>query len=135
MFRLVLSPGSKSDLTDLKQTSPDVAAMAIVVLQEIQADQKLLDTLTIHAFEDVLPISEAKYDVKHWWTYYKKGLNLWRLKIVDIDKFLFGYRIIYGYSQSEQKYYVLGILSRNFDYDPNHPTTKRILREYEDLCI
>jgi hypothetical protein len=43
------------------------------------------------------------------------------------------YRVIYALKRGTGDHYVLAIVSRDFDYDPNHPTTRRILQAYADL--
>jgi len=132
MFALNISPGAKIDIVKLKSLDEGAAALLLVILQEIKGDQEVLDSLTIHDLIDVLPIAELDYEVKHWWEHYRKGKNLWRLRILEDS--LTSYRIVYGYSPTEHAYYVLGIVDRDFNYDSNHPISKRILAEYEDLC-
>ncbi|MFD3301949.1 hypothetical protein [Aquipseudomonas alcaligenes] len=134
MFRLSLSPGSKSDIRSLKARDPDAAALLLAGLQEIQGNQELLDSLTIRDFDDVLPELNVSYDVKQWWQYWKRGRNLWRLRLMDDERLLSGYRVIYAFIPRETHYLVLGVVPRSFNYDPNHTITKRIIGEYDDLC-
>lgn len=132
MYALHLSEGTKSDIIEIKGVDPEAAALALVVLQEIKGDQDVLDSMTIHDYQDVLSGSGASYEVKHWWEQFKKGKNLWRLRV--LESALLRYRIVYGYSQSEHSYYVLGLVKRDFNYESSHPISRRILGEYEELC-
>jgi hypothetical protein len=134
MFTLSLAPGAQADLRRLATTDGPAAAMIVAVLQEIQGDPSLLDALTIHDFEDVFPETEHDFNVKHWWEHYRKGRNLWRLKVIDSKRSLLRYRVIYGYAMREQAYYVLGIVHRDHCYVTSHPDTQRILREYFEYC-
>lgn len=134
MFALSYSPGAQDDIRQLKRANPDAAALVLATIQEIRGDQNLLDSLTIHEFEERLSKLDVTYTVKHWWEHFRKGRDLWRLRVIDDDNLLTDFRIIYGYSISESKYYILGVVPRSFNYDSNHPQTKRILGEYEDLC-
>jgi hypothetical protein len=43
------------------------------------------------------------------------------------------YRILYTCLQDRQIYYVLGIVHRDFDYDSNHPFSRRISDDYDAL--
>lgn len=135
MFALAYSPGAQDDVRRLKQTDPDAAALVLATIREIRDDQNLLDSLTIHDFDDVIPKLGVGYNVKKWTEHYKKNKNLWRLRIMDEENLLRGYRIIYAYSITDSKYYILGVVERSFGYDRNHPKTIRILGEYADLCI
>lgn len=134
MFQFSVTPGAKTDIRGLASSDRDAAALVVVTFQELQGNQVLLDTLTIHDHDDVLPLSGHPYNVKHVWEQYKKGKNLWRLKVMDSDKTLQPYRVIYGYSTGEQKYYVLGVVPRGHSYDSSHPTFRRILEEYSEYC-
>lgn len=60
-------------------------------------------------------------------------MDLWRLKIWDLEKGRFNYRIIYAYQISNHCFHMLAVVHRDFNYEPNHPITKRILNDYSEL--
>ncbi|MFK4075184.1 hypothetical protein ACI2KX_15870 [Ectopseudomonas khazarica] len=134
MFALSYSPGAQEDVRQLKSIDPNAAALVLATVQEIRGDQNLLDSLTIHEFEDRISKLDLTYNVKHWWEHFKRGRDLWRLRVIDDENLLTDYRIIYAYCIPESKYYILGVVPRSFNYDSNHTQTKRILAEYEELC-
>lgn len=134
MFALSYSPGAQDDIRQLKQKDAEAAALVLATVREIRDDQSLLDSLTIHDFEDLIPNLGVGYSVKKWWEHYRQNKNLWRLRVMDEKHILRGYRIIYAYSITDGKYYILGVVERSFGYDRNHPKTIRILGEYSELC-
>lgn len=134
MFALYLSDGIKTDIRNILALDPDAGSDILVVLQELESgNQALLDSLTDHEYSGQFPSTGLAYNVKHWWEHFRKGKNLWRLRILNSST-LHAYRIVYGYSQTEQAYYILGAVSRDFNYDPNHSISRRMLAEYENLC-
>ncbi len=118
------------DLEDLSATDPKVAARLHQLLEAVQADRNLLDLLTVHDFgADQREI----FHVSRWQEYWRDDKDLWRLKLWELEHQGHPYRIIYALKRGTGNYFVLGILHRDFNYDPNHPATQRILRAYGDL--
>ena len=64
---------------------------------------------------------------------WRKGRDLWRLKMWDLEKKGLRYRIIHAFIPSKQHYHVLAIAPREFDYDADHPISQRILHAYQAL--
>ena len=133
MFTLQISPGASSDIVELKKNSPNEAASIIAILQEIKGNQRLLDLLLVHELEEQLS-SGLDFNVSHWWEQYRVGKDLWRIRIITDNRILSSHRIVYGYVRGQQEYVVLGVVHRSFNYDAQHPISKRILAEYSEYC-
>jgi len=101
----------------------------LVTLQEIKADERLVDSLTIHRFGKA---GGEKIGVTKWLAHWYAGRALWSLKIWELENMGIRYRVIYYFAPLET-FYVLGIVPRSFDYDDDHPLTKRILAAYDAL--
>ena len=104
-----------------------VAAKIDVFLQELEDDQDLLNSLTDHDFG-----ARRKHamHVSKWLEYWKKGADIWRVKLWALENIGLQYRIVYAYEPSVQKYHILAIVERDWDYDESHPITLRILAAY-----
>lgn len=127
MFKLALHPSAKDiDIAGLWATEPIVAAKIVAMLELIRDDQSLLSSLTDNDFGRD---QTAEIHVSKWQAFWTKNIDLWRFKIWDLEKVGLQYRVIYFYHVREHCYYVLAIVHRDFNYDPQHPITKRILRD------
>lgn len=129
MYSLEIHEDAENDLEDLKKSHPDVAVNILVHLQEIKNDQELLDSLTVYNFG---ADRTAKYHVVKWWSFWKQGIDLWRLKIWELEDIGSQYRIVYAYMRGQREYAVLGIAHRDWDYDEDHEFTKRVIDAYND---
>jgi hypothetical protein len=78
MYTLTLHEDAENDLEILKQSNPVVAAEIIVLLQEIENDQYLLESLTIYNFG---ANRSAKFHIVSFWEHWKNGIDLWRIKV------------------------------------------------------
>lgn len=130
MYELFLHDDAERDLEDLWRTDPTAAAEIQVLLEQIQADQYLLESLTIHDFGSA---HRDRFHVSKWVSQWKQRRDLWRLKLWSLEDQGIRYRIVYAYIPGTRKYYVLGIVHRTFNYDESSPYTKRILDAYRDL--
>lgn len=118
------------DLDDLAKSQPKLAGRLAVLLAEIGADASFIDVLTVHGFGSD---EREPFDVSKWKDYWKKGKDLWRLKFWELEHQGLPYRVVYALKRGAGDYHVLAIVSRDFNYDPNHPITRRILQAYDDL--
>ena len=130
MFRLFVHDDGESDLEKLWDEAPEAAARIGVLLQELEGNQDLLDRLTQHDFGNY---RTAEFHVSKWLNQWNKGKDLWRLKVWDLEDKGLQYRVVYAFLPSRSQYHVLGIVSRDFDYDPNHELSRRIIAAYENL--
>ena len=100
------------------------------LLQELSADETLLEMLKAHDFGSD---KRAGFQVSRWQEHWRGGKDLWRLKFWELEDQGIPYRVIYALKRGTGNHYVLAIVSRDFNYDPEHPITQRILRAYDDL--
>ena len=59
----------------------------------------------------------------------------WRLKLLWVGNETAKYWVVYAFHPGEFRYYVLGILHRDFDYDLKHSRSKKIFAAYDALDI
>jgi len=128
--RLLFHRDAEADLAQLAQSEPQLAARLYVLLKEVQADRELLDMLTSHDFgADGGELFHASRWQQHW----HQDKDIWRLKFWELENQGISYRVIYSLKRGTGDHHVLAVAHRSFNYDPNHPTTQRILRAYEEL--
>lgn len=130
MYSLVVHADAKADLEEIWEAAPRAAARINVVLEEIESNQGLLDSLTD---QDFGAYGLKEFHVSKISMFWHTGLDLWRFKIWDLEEQKLRYRVVYAYESRRQRYYVLGILPRATSYDINDKRVQRILKAYEDL--
>lgn len=130
LFRLFVHDDADGDLEALWKSEPDAAARIAVLLEELAGNQDLLDRLTQHNFG-----VHGHHDIhiSKWQEQWRKGNDLWRFKVWDLEDKGLRYRIVYAFLPQKRHYHVLAIAPRSFNYDASHPLTKRILCAYQDL--
>lgn len=132
-YSLALHADARNDLRALLQQQVPDAGRIAAVLEEIKNDQRLLDRLTEHRAgerDTALP-----FTVSRWEEQWQQRRNLWRLKI-RADEWHFSiYRVVYAFDPRCHRYYVLGVVHRDFDYNQNDSRTQRILAAYETLDL
>lgn len=130
MYRLFVHDDAKADLEQLWASEPAAAARIAVLLQELADDQDLLDRLTQH---DYGSSQTAQFHVSRWQEHWRKGKDLWRLKVWDLEDKGLRYRVVYNFVPGKRQYHILAIAPRTFNYDARHPITQRLLRALADL--
>ncbi len=130
MPRLLFHSDAEQDLDDLAASQPKLAARLVVLLAEVAADAELMSMLTAHGFGSD---EREPFDVSRWQAHWRQGKDLWRLKFWELEHQGLPYRVIYALKRGTGDHYVLAVVSRDFNYDLNHPTTRRILQAYADL--
>jgi hypothetical protein len=131
VYSLAVHDDAEEDLEHIWERDPQAAARISVLLEELEGgDQDLLDALTVH---DYGAYRSEDFHVSKISKFWSKGIDLWRLKIWELEEQKLRYRIIYAYEAGKRRYYVLGILPREHSYDSNDQRVRRILQAYEDL--
>lgn len=121
---------AKADLLEILRADPVAGGRIAAVLEEFESDPGLLEILTDH---DHCAYESADVHISKWLEQWNKGRDLWRMKIWALEHRNQRYRIIYAYVIRTRRYYVLAVANRDFDYDDDHPISRRILAAYEDL--
>jgi mRNA-degrading endonuclease RelE of RelBE toxin-antitoxin system len=131
-YSLKVHKDATADIEKLWESAPQAAAAIVALLEQAESDQRLLESLTIKDFgvDRTEPIH-----VDWWWTQYKEGRNLWRVKIWNLESRRLNYRIVYALDPRSTRYYVLGVLPRDFNYDQSNPRARRLLAAYDELGI
>ncbi|MHB8409001.1 MAG: hypothetical protein ACYDHY_13065 [Acidiferrobacterales bacterium] len=130
MNALFIHDDAAADLEALWQREPYAAGQIVALLEELEGNHDLLDRLTQHKFG---ASHTSEFHVSKWQEQWRKGRDLWRLKLWDLEDKGLRYRIIYAFMPKRQHYHVLAIAPREFNYDSQHPLTQRILRAYKEL--
>ncbi len=132
MYKIVLHDDAKADLLAIYRVDTTAGARIAAVLQEIEGNQELLDSLTQHNYGRD---HTALFNVSKWFELWKKQKDIWRIKIWDLEDKGLRYRIVYAYIRGKREYRVLAITPRNeINYDDlKNPLSQRIQRAYEEL--
>ena len=130
MYYLFIHDDAKADLLAIREMDKPTAARFLVLLQELRNSQDLMDRLTQH---DYGAYGTEDFHVTKWFEQWNKGNDLWRLKYWELEHGEQRYRVVYAFIPSLHHYHVLGVVPREFNYEPNHDLTKRILDAYKDL--
>ncbi|MEE4384012.1 MAG: hypothetical protein V2J02_18585 [Pseudomonadales bacterium] len=119
-------------MVEIAQDDPMAAACLATIVEQLEADQDLLDRLTQQSYGHG---PRDLFDVSRWQRLWKRPheKDLWRLKSFQTE--VRSYRIIYAFSPTSMEYCILAFVYRpDFDYDdPAHPITERVLAAYELL--
>lgn len=129
MYKLAVHTSAASDIEALanQPATRPVAAKMLELARELRANPRLLANLLDHGY------STQEIDVSKFQMFWRQGKDLWRLKLWDLEDAGLRYRIIYAYDKSSQRFHILAVVHRDFDYEPAHPVTQRILADYAQL--
>ncbi|ENO90434.1 hypothetical protein [Thauera linaloolentis] len=131
-YSLSVHKCAEEDLDALYELDEDGAAAIDVFLEEASSSQEILDRFTIQDYRSYS--TDFDYDIKRWKQLWG-NFALWRARLFDVPNVAANHRIIYALHPIERRYYVLGIVPRDFDYDSDHPLSKRIIRTYGELDL
>jgi hypothetical protein len=131
LVALFVHDDAKTDLLALRKSEPRAAGRILALLEQLEGDFDLLDRLTQHDFG---AYGSADFHVSKWQEQWRKGRDLWRLKVWDLEDKGLRHRIVYAFIPSKKHYHVLAITPRrDFNYEECDPITQRILRTYQEL--
>ena len=130
MLHLFIHRDAVADLVALRAVDGRSAARILALLETLKDDPDLLDRLTQHEYGRG---RVAEIHVSRWIEQWNKGRNLWRLKIWDLEGKGVRQRIVYAFEPTTGKHHVLGVVPREFNYDSDHPLSRRIFAAYDDL--
>lgn len=132
IYSLVLHGDAEADLDLIFEKDEDACADIEVFLEEAKTNQDTLDCLTRKGY---VQYGDCPFDITEWEATKRQKYNLWRLKFLWIQSNAAKYRIVYAFHPGEYRYYVLGILHRDFDYDLKQPRSQQIIAAYDALDI
>lgn len=131
-YSLALHGDAEADLNRIYEEDEDVGADIEVFLEEAKNNQETLDNLTRKGY---VQYGECPFDVTEWEQAKRSKYILWRIRLLWLTGSAAKYRIVYAFHPIEYRYYVLGIVERNFNYDLQHERSKQILAAYSALNI
>jgi hypothetical protein len=123
---------ARADLDAIWDSDPDAAARLLALLQEAKTNKTLLDSFSC---QDFGASGFESYHVTQWFEQQRQGRNLWRLKVWELEAAEPRYRVIYAFHPLKHIYYVLGIFTRDFNYEQTDARTQRVLAVYDRLAI
>lgn len=131
MRALELMPAARSDVDRYERHHRRAMARILVRLEEIAADQSLLSKLLTTGYggdrwTDVFYVGE-------WVEQQRLGRDLRYLKVWEIENAGERFRVVYAHNPLTDIVHILAIAPREFDYDPNHEFTKRVVADYHKL--
>jgi len=131
-YSLVLHEDAEGDLDRIYEVDEDAAADIEVFLEEAKNNQETLENLTRNGYVHYV---DWQYDVKELVEAKRAKYNLWRVRLLWLEGAASDYRIVYAFHPVQFRYYVLGIIERDLDYDKNHERIKQIFAAYDALDL
>lgn len=131
MRTLEIMAAAKGDVHRYQRHHRRAMARILVRLQEISADPSLLSRLMTPGYggdrwNDVFYVGD-------WAEQRRFGRDLRYLKVWEIENAGEKFRVVYARNPRTDIIHVLGIAPREFDYDPDHEFTKRVVADYDKL--
>lgn len=133
MTSLAIHRDAADDLQSIKARG-DLADFGAILafLQQAKSEPALLATLAEDWFgED----GAADYTVRKVVSLHQRGKRLWRVKVLTLKGMAAAYRVLYAFDATRQRFYVLGIPSRDIAYDLSHPRIQQLITVYDSLGL
>lgn len=129
-FSIQLHPDAQVDINGLLRTHYLEATRILATIQQCKADRSLFDKLSSVQYAS----DEDRIDIHRWERLHKLGVEVWRFKVLDLERDGKRYRIFYAYSD-KLTVWILAIQPRDkVDYDdPDHSFAHRIERAVASL--
>jgi hypothetical protein len=131
-YSLALHNDAEADLDRIYEEDEDVGADIEAFLEEAKNNQVTLDNFTRRKYVEY---GEWPFSVDEWQEAKQSKYNLWRVRLLWLTGSAAKYRIVYAFHPVEFRYYILGIVNRDFKYDLQHERSKQILVAYDALNI
>ncbi len=134
-MKLAIHPSARADLRRLLQIDVNVVSKLLALIREIESDPGLIDRLNIE--NERIEVGEFDINVMGIVSLQRKNEDIFRLKLWDTEGLL-PYRIIHGNLPAGQRrrqaeIIILAVTHRDeYNYEPDHPTTKRIRADFHD---
>lgn len=131
-YSIALHDDAIDDINKIYSIDEDAAADIEVFLEEAKLNQKTLDSLTVNNYVNY---EDPPFNVKELIELKRQKFIVWRVRLLWLDSNARNYRIIYAFNPTEMRYYVLGVVPREFNYDIKNEITKRIIAAYDKLGL
>jgi hypothetical protein len=134
VLKLIIHPDAEADMVALRVSDLGSWAVLTVYLEELQGDPDELDRLSQHGYNFEGGHWTQNVDVKLFVEQQREGRNLWRLKLWELEREGYRYRLLYAFLPRRQEYVLLAVVDRNtFNYESSHPVTQRVVEAYRNL--
>lgn len=130
-YSITLHDDAIDDLDGIYEVDEDAAADIETFIEEAKLNQGTLECLSINGY---IKYGDNPFNVREWLEAKRERYNLWGVRLLWLES-ASDYRIVYAFHPLEYRYYILGVVAREFDYALNHPTSKRITAAYDALDI
>lgn len=142
MYRLIVHDDATADLRRMMMEDRDAAIRMGRFIQQLQADQELLDRLTQTTYggrPNAPRPPSALFNVGMWRAAQDAGYNLWRLRGYFAEGL--PYRLIYAFTPPGL-YVLLAVVEKaaygadgdaRFNYELSHPVAERVMRALDHL--
>ena len=128
MPRVLLHRDATHDISQLRRRQPGAVARLVAVLAEIAAAPELVDRLTQADFG---VHGTGPFHVGRSVGQQRRGRNLWRLKVWDLEQIGIRYRVVYAFEAATGDIYILGVTPRgHFNYTDD-AFTRRVTACYD----
>jgi hypothetical protein len=124
-------PAAQSDVDRYKRNHRRAMARILTRLEEISVDPSLLSKLLTPGYGGDRWVDV--FYVGDWAEQRRLGRDLRYLKVWEIENRGEKFRVIYAHNPRTDIVHILGIAPREFDYDPDHEFTKRVVADYDKL--
>jgi hypothetical protein len=124
-------PAARGDIDRYRRDHRRAMARIVTRLHEIAANPELLERLLVPGtggdrWTDV-------FYVDKWVEQWNTGRQLRYLKVWEIENSGDKFRVVYAHNPVTDIVHVLGVAPRDFNYDQEHPFTKRVVSDYDKL--
>lgn len=142
MYELIIHDDATADLRGILATDRPAGLRLAKLLQQLKADQDLLDRLTQNNYggrPSAPRPKQAFFNTGMWLAAQDQKMNLWRLRPFEFE--VLDYRFIYAFF-APGTYIVLAIVEKaqhgdssdeRFDYELSHPISIRIQNAYRRI--
>ena len=122
-MKLTILDEALEDLNDIALRSADDKYFILSILEDIENDPRAAARLLD---EGAWPIGSDLVDVMPFRFFFRKGYDVWRMKIYELGEDLLPYRLIYAYDYRLREIYILAVMHRRVDYQNDPKFTARI---------
>lgn len=132
MTSLFVSPDADDELEALAATEVQTVALIDALLESVADNPAILEVLNRpHNHFEYVP----SFEIKKFSELQQRGKNVFIIKIWDEEGKLLPYRCLYAHDPQRDRYHVLMIAHRDFDYDNTHPDFIELVRRYDELGL
>ena len=132
MAHIVLCPEADEELLALYDEDEDAAATFDVLLEQLDADPRMLEVLFRPANHFLY---EPPFEIKKYVAMQESGRNIFTIKVRGEDGELLPWRLLIGFDSRRDVYHVLCLAPRSIAYDPTDPLFRTVQNRYDSAGL